>query len=119
MFMQVTLTQYDPKSSSTDKVLPCTNPECRVASTLNENGPMCTDPVSPGACVYEILYVGNSSTSGYLLSDVMTYNAVVNGTNTVSTASVYFGSVQIPCSTPRNFWALPSKCVFRSENFQK
>ena len=71
----------------------CQDPDCEAASQTNN--PVCDDLVSPNACPYEVQYLDGSGTNGYILSDVLTFNLVVNGTNTAGTANVYFGSVEI------------------------
>jgi hypothetical protein len=86
----ITLNQYDPSLSSSEKVLPCASGDCQIA-TDSSRPPVCTDPVEPDACSYEINYVDGSGSNGYILKDVMTFNSVVNGNDTVSTAQVYFG----------------------------
>lgn len=90
-FMQITLTQYDPSQSSTDEVLQCASADCVTASGGGE--PTCTAAPTAEACAYSIVYGDGSSTSGYLINDVMTFSQVEDSTNTNGTASVYFGSV--------------------------
>lgn len=78
----VTLHQYDPALSTTDIVLPCTSENCGPAS--NAASPSCD---GNGACAYEVLYGDGSSTAGYIINDVLTFQQG-NGTNT---ANIYFG----------------------------
>ena len=88
--MQIKLTLYDPSKSSTDQSLSCNAPECITASNAQGSNPVCD---SNSLCTYSTLYGDGSSTNGYYIRDVFTYNTVDvgNATNTTGSATVYFG----------------------------
>lgn len=84
--MQVTLQLYDPALSSSDTVLGCTDPECTVASERASNV-ACTSAPS-GACSYSVVYGDKSTTQGYIINDVLTYQ---DSATTIGTATIFFG----------------------------
>lgn len=86
--VQVTLQLYDPALSSTDKALGCSAADCKTASYGQQ--PVCT---SNSACGYSVEYADGSSTAGYLINDMLTFQQVENSTTTNATANVYFGLV--------------------------
>lgn len=88
--VQIKLTLYDPSKSSTDKALGCSTVECKAASNDQGSNVVCD---SNSYCTYSTLYGDGSSTNGYFISDVFTYNTVGvgNATNTTGSATVYFG----------------------------
>lgn len=85
--MQIKLTTYDPSRSSTDGALSCRDSNCGAA--LGSNEVSCT---SAGYCAYSTTYGDGSSTQGYFIQDVMTFQEIHNNTQVNGTASVYFGS---------------------------
>lgn len=82
----IKLTTYDPSRSSTDGALSCRDSNCGAA--LGSNEVSCT---SAGYCAYSTTYGDGSSTQGYFIQDVMTFQEIHNNTQVNGTASVYFG----------------------------
>ncbi|XP_059658488.1 aspartyl protease family protein At5g10770-like [Cornus florida] len=60
---------FDPPSSSTFKLVPCTTPECNALKDVTPNGPNC---ISLNTCLYNATYGDDSFSSGYLIQDSLT-----------------------------------------------
>jgi hypothetical protein len=88
--VQITLQFYDPSQSSTDKALACGDAACPIVSDGAGNG-VCTTVDGERACAYVTQYGDGSSTKGYFVSDVLTFQQVGNSSNGNATASIYFG----------------------------
>jgi hypothetical protein len=82
----VTLQLFDPALSSTDKALGCSAADCKTASYGAQ--PVCT---SNSACEYSVQYADGSSTAGYFINDMLTFQQVENSSTINATANVYFG----------------------------
>jgi hypothetical protein len=84
--LQLTLEIYDPTMSSSATALGCSDPNC-VTASYGAAGQCTATP--PNACEYTILYGDGSTTDGYILSDVLTFQ---DSPNTTATATIFFGS---------------------------
>ncbi|XP_020575038.1 aspartic proteinase-like protein 2 [Phalaenopsis equestris] len=83
----IELTLYDPKGSSTGKLVSCHGSFC--STTYRGNMPGCSSDMP---CEYKVQYVDGSSTSGFFVTDYLQYNQV-SGNHQTGTANstVTFG----------------------------
>ncbi len=84
--MQIPLSIYNPTGSSSSEILQCSNSLCLEALQK-------LDCDSMNRCSYQSVYGDGSATSGYLVSDAITYNQL-DGTSdsaTISSANIVFG----------------------------
>ncbi|KAI3883106.1 hypothetical protein MKX03_012506 [Papaver bracteatum] len=86
--LDIQLGFFDPYSSSSAAVIPCSSDTCSFAIRTAVSG--CPTPSSP--CRYSFLYGDNSGTSGYYVSDILYLDTVVGDSMANSSASrVVFG----------------------------
>ncbi|XP_052208366.1 aspartic proteinase 36-like isoform X2 [Diospyros lotus] len=90
--LQIPLNFFDPSSSSTASLIPCSDQRCDLGAQYSDSG--CSSTQSD-QCNYSFLYGDGSGTSGYYVSDLMYLDLVVE-TSLVSNSSapIVFG-----CST--------------------
>ncbi|KAG6682424.1 hypothetical protein I3842_13G141100 [Carya illinoinensis] len=89
--LQIQLEFFDPGSSSTASLVSCTDQRCSVG--VQSSDATCSS--QNNQCAYGFQYGDGSGTSGYYVSDLMHFNAIVGGAVTTnSSAPVVFG-----CST--------------------
>lgn len=89
--LQIPIEFYDPSSSSTAKLISCSDQRCSLASQSSDSA--CSR--SNNQCSYKFQYGDGSGTSGYYVSDVMHLNTIgVDSGLLNSSANVVFG-----CST--------------------
>ncbi|CAK9227007.1 unnamed protein product [Sphagnum jensenii] len=84
--LNIPLSIYNPTGSSSSEILQCSNSLCLEALQK----PDCD---SMNRCSYQSVYGDGSATSGYLVSDAITYNQL-DGTSdsaTISSANIVFG----------------------------
>lgn len=89
LVLQIDLTLYDPKSSSTSSLVTCEQDFCK--STYNGPLPGCRPDL---LCQYSVAYGDGSSTSGYFVEDIVQLDRVT-GDHEVApeNGSVIFGWV--------------------------
>lgn len=89
--MQVELTLYDPRSSSSGSPVECDDSFCLTAYA--GGSPECYRNVP---CPYRVMYGDGSSSGGFYITDVVTYNQVTGNHHTVpANASISFGWVAL------------------------
>ncbi|KAL8487243.1 hypothetical protein ACS0TY_023790 [Phlomoides rotata] len=87
---QIKLEFFDPSSSSTVSPISCSDQRCVLGEEFSDS--VCSNR---NQCGYSFQYGDGSGTSGYYISDSMSFDSVVgNSLTTHSSASVVFG-----CST--------------------
>ena len=87
--LQLDLTLYDPKSSSTSSLVACDQAFC--TSTYNGQLTGCRPEV---LCQYEVVYGDGSSTSGYFVNDNVQFDRVTGNLQTApGNGSIIFGWV--------------------------
>lgn len=85
LVQDVTLNEYNPSNSNTSETISCGSSSCLVQSSCSGSNSNCT---------YSISYVSdNTSSSGYLVEDVLYLTTETNKTETIQ-ASIIFGYVQ-------------------------
>ncbi|XP_028553201.1 aspartic proteinase-like protein 2 isoform X3 [Dendrobium catenatum] len=83
----IELTLYDPKGSSSGRLVSCDGSFC--SSTYGGDVPGC---LSDMPCEYKVQYVDGSSTSGFFVNDYVQYNQVSgNHKTTTANSTVIFG----------------------------
>ncbi|KAL0925492.1 hypothetical protein M5K25_003829 [Dendrobium thyrsiflorum] len=83
----IELTLYDPKGSSSGRLVSCDGSFC--SSTYGGDIPGC---LSDMPCEYKVQYVDGSSTSGFFVTDYLQYNQVSgNHKTTTANSTVTFG----------------------------
>jgi hypothetical protein len=88
MFLQVQLNFFDAASSSTAKLVPCSDPMC--TSALQSAATQCS-PQS-NQCSYSFQYGDGSGTSGYYVSDALYFDMVLGQSLIAnSSAPIVFG----------------------------
>lgn len=94
--VQLELTLYDPKDSSTGSKVSCDQGFC--AATYGGLLPGCTTSLP---CEYSVTYGDGSSTTGYFVSDLLQFDQVSgDGQTRPANSTVTFGSVVLcPCLT--------------------
>lgn len=85
------MSTFDPRKSTTKISISCTDAECGV---LNKKLQCSPERLS---CPYSLLYGDGSSTAGYYLNDVFTFNQVPSDNSTAKsgTARLVFGSASL------------------------
>lgn len=84
---QIDLTLYDPKSSTTSKLVTCDQDFC--TSTYDGQLPGCRPEL---LCQYNVVYGDGSSTAGYFVKDTLHFNKVTGNRQTATgNGSVIFG----------------------------
>ncbi|CAK9193323.1 unnamed protein product [Sphagnum troendelagicum] len=87
--LKVSLSPYSESASSSNQAIECSDAFCSAASS---DGLQKSCGVG-SSCEFYTLYGDGSTVSGYLVSDLFTYNAIINSTNTTELVStrVSFG----------------------------
>ncbi|XP_059627085.1 aspartic proteinase 36-like [Cornus florida] len=89
--LQIQLNFFDPSSSSTVSMIPCSDQRCALGAQSSDSG--CS--TQNNQCGYTFQYGDGSGTSGYYVSDLMHFDTIVGNSLTTNTsAPVVFG-----CST--------------------
>ena len=87
--LQIELTLYDPKSSSSSSLVTCDQPFC--TSTYDGPLPGCRPDL---LCQYNVVYGDGSATAGYFVKDDIQLDRVTGNLQTAPTnGSVIFGWV--------------------------
>ncbi|KAH8976150.1 hypothetical protein BDL97_01G198600 [Sphagnum fallax] len=87
--LKVSLSPYSESASSSNQAIECSDAFCSAASS---DGLQKSCGVG-SSCEFYTLYGDGSTVSGYLVSDLFTYNAIINSTNSTELVStrVSFG----------------------------
>lgn len=86
-FLQIKLTLYDTKSSSTAKRVTCDDDFCSLISSSQSSTCQLGSP-----CEYTVVYGDGSSTNGYFVRDTVHLDQVTGNHQTGSTnGSIVFG----------------------------
>ncbi|CAK9858949.1 unnamed protein product [Sphagnum jensenii] len=87
--LKVSLSPYSESASSSNQAIECSDAFCSLASS---DGLKKSCGVG-SSCEFYTLYGDGSTVSGYLVSDLFTYNAIINSTNSTELVStrVSFG----------------------------
>jgi len=87
--LKVSLSPYSESASSSNQAIECSDAFCSAASS---DGLQKSCGIG-SSCEFYTLYGDGSTVSGYLVSDLFTYNAIINSTNTTELVStrVSFG----------------------------
>lgn len=85
--MQIPLNFFDPGSSATAKLISCSDQRCSLGVQSSDAG--CSS--QGGQCIYNFQYGDGSGTSGYYVSDILNFDAIVGSSMTNSSASIVFG----------------------------
>lgn len=89
VFLQIDLTLYDPKGSSTSSMVTCDQDFCSATYGGELEG--CRPEL---LCQYSVTYGDGSATNGYFVTDNLQYNQVTGNNQTrLVNASVTFGQV--------------------------
>ena len=85
--VQLDLTLYDPKASSSGSTVLCDQEFC--AATYGGKLPRCSSNVP---CEYKVMYGDGSSTTGFFVTDALQFDQVTgDGQTKPGNASVTFG----------------------------
>ncbi|KAE8691822.1 hypothetical protein F3Y22_tig00110879pilonHSYRG00118 [Hibiscus syriacus] len=86
--LKIELNLFDPGSSSTASLVPCSDPRCRAGLQSSDSG--CSSQTNQ--CSYTFQYGDGSGTSGYYVADLLHFNSILEGSVTTnSTAPIMFG----------------------------
>ncbi|RVX20222.1 Aspartic proteinase-like protein 2 [Vitis vinifera] len=85
--MQIPLNFFDPGSSSTASLISCSDQRCSLGVQSSDAG--CSS--QGNQCIYTFQYGDGSGTSGYYVSDLLNFDAIVGSSVTNSSASIVFG----------------------------
>ncbi|CAK9186792.1 unnamed protein product [Ilex paraguariensis] len=89
--LQIHLESFDPSSSSTASLITCSDQRCALGAQSSDSGCF----TQSNQCSYTFQYGDGSGTSGFYVSDLMYFDAIVgNSLTSNSSAKVVFG-----CST--------------------
>lgn len=86
LLLQIKLSLYDPKGSSTSKLVNCDDSQCAMIYQGTLSG--CQSDM---LCQYEVTYGDGSTTSGYFVEDTFHYNQVADDASTSGNGTVTFG----------------------------
>lgn len=87
VILQIKLNLYDPKGSSTAKLINCDDSQCTMIYQGTLSGCQSDMP-----CQYEVTYGDGSTTSGYFVEDAFHYDQVSGDSPATSgNTSVTFG----------------------------
>ncbi|XP_039059799.1 aspartic proteinase 39-like isoform X2 [Hibiscus syriacus] len=86
--LKIELNLFDPGSSTTASLIPCSDTRCRAGLQSSDSG--CSSQTNQ--CSYAFQYGDGSGTSGYYVADLLHLNSILEGSMTTnSTAPIMFG----------------------------
>lgn len=85
--LHIPLNFFDPGSSSTASLISCSDQRCSLGVQSSDAG--CSS--QGNQCIYTFQYGDGSGTSGYYVSDLLNFDAIVGSSVTNSSASIVFG----------------------------
>lgn len=115
VFQQIPLNFFDPGSSSTASPVPCSDQRCSIGIQSSDSG--CS--TQSNLCSYTFQYGDGSGTSGYYISDLMSFDTIVGNSMTAnSTARILFGYPMITINILRKFdWKSNLYYIGNLENY--
>ncbi|KAF4347109.1 hypothetical protein G4B88_025152 [Cannabis sativa] len=87
----IELNSYDPKSSNTSSSILCSNQMCKDGVGVEES--FCS--FHSNRCIYTFTYGDGSTTTGFYVSDLLSFDTIDGSSHTNSSASVVFGCSKI------------------------
>ncbi|KAF4347683.1 hypothetical protein G4B88_011100 [Cannabis sativa] len=87
----IELNSYDPKSSNTSSSILCSNQMCKDGVGVEES--LCS--FHSNRCIYTFTYGDGSTTTGFYVSDLLSFDTIDGSSHTNSSASVVFGCSKI------------------------
>ncbi|XP_030494188.2 aspartic proteinase 36 [Cannabis sativa] len=89
--LNIELNSYDPKSSNTSSSILCSNQMCKDGVGVEES--LCS--FHSNRCIYTFTYGDGSTTTGFYVSDLLSFDTIDGSSHTNSSASVVFGCSKI------------------------